>query len=287
MDCFRVSMLIKHQLGYTLITVNMEHSQHQVLSNINNLGAVCIENGDLPQAMHFLRLAVQHVKTEVTSYPRKQASPSDAGTGEQSRNSLSTSAKQCLSSQHAADNYFDNEDNVTDTHQQFGGAYNRFVYSRGMRMLTAPGDCFSHDLVQDGTIRSAIVVYNLALVFHLKGFNKNEALHLQKAKHLYEHSYQLLVDTIRPFGGGPTGNASVDLLVLALMNNLAEISLEMSGYYDDTRAMFEHLLEFAVSTRSREYGEEEVSAFMEQESSYFLLNASILGLAPAAAAAAA
>ena len=61
----------------------------------------------------------------------------------------------------------------------------------------------------------------------------------------------------------------------------------MSGYYGDTRAMFEHLLQFAVSTTHRGYGDEEVSAFMEQESSYFLLNATILGLAPAGAAAAA
>jgi hypothetical protein len=267
----------------------MSNPQYQVLSNINNLGAACIENGDLPQAMHFLRLALQHTKTEVTSYPRKQASPSDSGDGEQSQkigDSLRTSAKQCLSSQPFADNSIDNEDGASpDTHQF--GASARFVYSRGMRMLTAPGDCFSHDLLQDGTIRSAIVVYNLALVYHLQGFNKASQVALQKAKHLYEHSYQLLVNTMSSFGGEPTGNASVDLLVMALMNNLAEISLEMSGYYGDTRAMFEHLLQFAVSTSYRGYGDEEVSAFMKQESSYFLLNATILGLVPAAGAAAA
>jgi hypothetical protein len=265
----------------------MSNSQRQVCSNLNNLGAVCIENGDFPQAMHFLRLALQQAKTEVTySYPQKQASPSDSGAGDQSQqlgDLLSTSTKQCLSSQPVSDNH-DSED-APDTHL-FGGS-TRFVYSRSMRMSTASGDCFSHDSFQDGTIRSAIIVYNVALVFHLKGFNEASQAALQKAKHQYESSYQLLEETISSFGGGPTGNASIDLLVMALMNNLAEISLEMSGYYDVTRAMFEHLLQFAVSTGYIGYGDEEVSTFMQQESSYFLLNATILGLAPAAAAAAA
>ena len=163
----------------------MSNSQYQVLSNINNLGAACIENGDLPQAMHFLRLALQYTKTEVTSYPRKQAAPSDSGVGEQIEEigcTLSTLAKQCLSSHPIADNPIDNEDATLDTHQL--GASARFVYSRGMRMLTTPGDCFSHDLLQDGTIRSAIVVYNLALVYHLKGVNEASQVALQKAKHL-------------------------------------------------------------------------------------------------------
>ena len=105
---------------------------------------------------------------------------------------------------------------------------------------------------------------------------------LRKAISLYEKSYRLLCDANAV--AVATGNPLVDLVAMALLNNMAQLSFERTDY-QESRRMFDHLIHFTTSIASSTYGDQNVTSLMDLQKQNFLLNAIILSTPVVAAAA--
>jgi tetratricopeptide (TPR) repeat protein len=241
-------------------------TSHQMLSEVNNLGASCIDNGNLSQAMRLFQSALQQVKEKFAAACPQIQRPSGLVKDQKAvQPLLSLSMKQDFA-------------NPIAPACKYYGDSTRFIYTRGMQMPTTPDVCFSQDIFEDGKIRSSIIVFNLGIVYHVKGLYDSSPAILNKAKYLYEQSYYLIVDTIRYYEGRSTGNAVIDLLFLALMNNLAQISVAFLDY-SESEVRFDMLIQYAFSFRSNTIdgaGDMQVAAFVDQQICSFVLNAKVV-----------
>ena len=122
-----------------------------------------------------------------------------------------------------------------------------------------PSTYFSSNPSEDFKIRSSIVIFNLGLVFHLRGesvscqdpyHTQQRYLFLGKAMKLYHQSARLLLDTIRCYDGCSTGNILVDVLHMSLLNNLAQVSMQFLGRQQDASRLFRRLRLIASSLSS-------------------------------------
>lgn len=150
-----------------------------------------------------------------------------------------------------------------------------FAYTRGIKLIPHP-NAYSPDPLINQTIVSSIVIFNMSLVYHLKGLTGScgmRTMRLLKAQALYQKSHNLLVDAGVPLTA--TGNPVIDVLSMALYNNLAQLSFELSRY-DESRKLFDYLVRFALTVVPSRYGDVFVGSMLEQQKSSFLLNAIIL-----------
>jgi hypothetical protein len=92
-----------------------------------------------------------------------------------------------------------------------------FIYQSA---LFLPEECCSPNETSIH-IYSAVVVFNLALVYHHVGMNAGKTSSLTKAEQFYENSIRLL-DGLNPL----SFNETTILIFLAANNNLAQIALE-------------------------------------------------------------
>ena len=105
---------------------------------------------------------------------------------------------------------------------------------------------------------------------------------LSKALSLYQKCHHLLSDA--NVATVSSGNAVVDLVAMALLNNQAQLSFERSKY-KESRALFDKLIKYTATVLGTDYGDEDITALMDVQRQNFLLNAIILN-APFVAAAA-
>ena len=133
---------------------------------------------------------------------------------------------------------------------------------------------FSNDVHVEVQIASALVVFNLGLVHHLAslvdvagaagrcqdhergggGGSVLLAWHhpldlILKARALYVQSLRLLVSAIEPYNGMATGNETVDLLYMNLLNNLAIVSMECSNDLQEPHQLYSRLILLALSVK--------------------------------------
>jgi hypothetical protein len=104
-------------------------------------------------------------------------------------------------------------------------------------------------------------------------------LRFSQAKALYDRTYQLLSPTIRRYDDGATGNAVVDLLVMALFNNIGMMHLVFSCENSVSGVIFQSLHRYAASVFG--LGEACVmynECFCNGQIHNFLLNGMVLGL---------
>jgi tetratricopeptide (TPR) repeat protein len=158
-----------------------------------------------------------------------------------------------------------------------------FAYARGINLIPC-ATAYSPDPLINTTIVSSIIIFNVSIIYHLKGLEGRTmgSTRLQKAKSLYQKSHHLLVDAGVPLGS--TGNPVIDMLSMALFNNLAHVAFEMQGY-EDSRKYFDSLIRFALTVVPTRYGDAYVGSLLDQQKSNFLLNAIILQAPKLAAAA--
>ena len=194
------------------------------------------------------------------------------------------------------------------------------LYAHGIRMMDILSDpstgtastLFSNDLIEEERIRSAIVVYNLALVFHLdairgilmvqQGINNNNNSNcclvynakLQRAKRLYQQAQRLVAPVVQEsilanqqyyHSVAATGNILLDLLVCGIWNNLAQIHMECYEY-DESKQLFKFLARIAAAQQQQrpQHPEEQattttrwlVSEQFDTEMESFLLNAALV-----------
>jgi hypothetical protein len=157
-----------------------------------------------------------------------------------------------------------------------------FAYARGIVLMNRQ-NAYSPDTEVNRTIISSIIIFNLSVVYHLRGLGLLQGRSLlNKAIALYEQSHNLLCDA--GVQCNATGNCVIDVLSMALYNNLAHVSFELDRY-DESRYFFDYLIRFALSVVPSRYGDASVGVFLNEQKSKFLLNAIILKqpkLAPAA-----
>jgi hypothetical protein len=202
------------------------------LLEANNKGVESLEMGDFSNAVCHIRHALEIAKSHFDT-----AFQSTARTQRHSRNILPLAPSvlrgegMFLSSQTAT-------------------SRNGFiVHSQGHRMVA--GRTFSIDIVENGKIYSAIGVFNLALCSHLQAKSDQSYRHLSKAKALYCQSFGLLVDIVGCYRFRATGNAAVDLLTMALLNNLAHIQMETHELLKSGK-VFRLLIQYALSVKARD-----------------------------------
>lgn len=111
---------------------------------------------------------------------------------------------------------------------------NGFVlHTQCIRLLPNFPGVLSTDLSLGDRLVSAILVFNCGLVFHVQGQKRGSLHHIRKAFTLYQQAVALLQDPVcdmssvpphEPSSGGKvTGNALLDLLHMAILNNMGLI----------------------------------------------------------------
>jgi hypothetical protein len=246
------------------------------VAQLNNLGVACLDNLDLRAALDLFRDALKyHVGDMQPADDLERAPPvpipvpvpgeAHSDNAPQSKHPLDPSKISPLSY-------------VWDTPSSV-----QFVHARGINVIASP-TAYSPDVFVNATIVSSIIIFNLAAVYHLKGLEEcgDRDARLSKARLLYDKSDHLLKDAGVPMNS--TGNPVIDMLSMALFNNLAHASFELACYAD-SRTYFDLLIRFSLTVVPSRYDDAYIGSLLDQEKSSFLLNAIILHapkLAPAA-----
>lgn len=249
----------------------------QAAAELNNVGIAYLEEGDLKKALEFFRDALRQTMGELRPAPPVAAVAGSASSPFDAPTSIGQASQPAAPSVAAAPQQ--GRRKVLSSN----GNTSPFVHAQGFGVVGTPGS-YSPDPLINTTVVSTIVIFNLAVVYHLKGVHEKVLCdsRLRKAYSLYRKAHLLLTDA--GVFHGSTGNAVVDLLSMALSNNLAHVCYEMSQY-DESRAHFDSLIRFALTVIPSRYGDSYVGSVMDNQKSNFLLNAIILhapSLAPAA-----
>lgn len=103
------------------------------------------------------------------------------------------------------------------------------LHTQCFRLLPGLPGLLSSDPLQEDRLVSAILVFNCGLVFHRQGQATCSVAHMQKAYALYQQAFTLLEDQIHAYTRpachqeATTGNALVDFLCMAILNNMGLI----------------------------------------------------------------
>ena len=172
-------------------------------------------------------------------------------------------------------------------------AMTSLIFARGIKIPTAFPEqhCFSSEPAEELSICVSIAVFNLALAYHLRGIQEGEEgsckeLFLSRALALYEKCSDMLLVPTRVAAATltSTNNSVIDLLFMALFNNIAQISFEQMNY-KDCRHYAGMLLQFISSINTTNYRDQKVAAFMQRVVVTFCLNSLALRSPTAARAA--
>jgi hypothetical protein len=147
-----------------------------------------------------------------------------------------------------------------------------FMFSHGITLMEESSAYSLNDVV-DITVASSIILFNLALVHHIKGLTESSSKYLIRAESFYCRSYQLIVDTGLDLGR--SGNPVIDFLSMALLNNAAQVGRELC-HSELSQEQFRKLLQVATQINAASYGEASIAQFMEETKNDFLLNAIVL-----------
>ena len=301
----------------------MDHSLSW--EDANNLGVHLLSSGDYSNALGLFRFALSMWKTEAAASSCEQQQ--QHSTTQES--TISTTGKSMLTRSCINKNFVPDHSPNSYLEQVLPTTIHDSLHTRGIQ-LTIGGDAmvggshrryfFSTDTAQDSNICSAAIVFNLALLFHLRGVQQQQICggqdhqykaHLVKALSLYRQSYRLLSQGLGShFYVRSTGNASLDLLIMALLNNKADLSLSLSDQ-EESKVMFAQLIRFGISVRDMAFLQYERGAaetghphglhenahetvnpnittqFMKRKVESFLLNAALSSMHPEVAAPAA
>lgn len=249
----------------------------QVAAELNNLGVQVLDSGDLRRALELFREALRYTMGDL--HPMESAPPCNQVFPNFS--DCSRSAKD--SSSHTAESPYTRQMCDLAVSPPLGKPCEPFVHTQGINIIPSP-NAYSPDVLVNTTILSSIILFNLAIVYHLKGLESKSQSgeRLEKARSLYLKSHVLLGDAGVPLAS--TSNPVIDMLSMALLNNLAQVLHELS-HYEESRQSFDQLIRFALTIVPTNYGDALIGSIIDQQKSNFLLNAIILHKPKLAAAA--
>lgn len=244
-------------------------TRSQLTVQLNNRGVAYLEKGNLHKSFNLFRDSLRNTMAQL-----RVPSPPPTGAGapqdlrQQSGSLWMTKGVTAFATAEALQ-------------RQLVCAHPDFLFSQGITLMEEAG-AYSSDHLVDATVASAIVLFNLALVHHVKGLKESSSRCLIKAQSFYCRSYQLLVDTGVDLGS--SGNPVIDLVSMALLNNAAQVGRELCQK-QLSQEQFRRLILVATQVNAASYGEGSIATFMEEVKNSFLLNAIVLrdqSLAPAA-----
>lgn len=255
-------------------------------ADLNNLGAMHLQNGHLRTSLEFFRDALNLTLIDLEAeqhnacsedMPSRRAEINATGTGGQN-----SPVRSGLTNNLSAANSDTCMEAENDCIQPLPSSV-QFIQSQAINVIPLP-TAYSSDSLVNMTIVSSIILFNLGIVYHLRGLEENNqsSACLLKACSLYQKSQVLLAGSGVPLNS--TGNPVIDMLSMAIENNMAHVFFELS-MYEDSRQHFDQLIAFALTVVPARYGDFMVGSLVDQQKSSFLLNAMILHapkLAPAA-----
>lgn len=223
------------------------------VSEINSLGLLAVEKGDLIGALGFFRLALNELNRELSIllscrkelWHRCESCPMQHFTSNTRKVSDLSSFDQIhttiiifqrkfihdLPSGSMRQRTATSQETSMDSEKSCAELNERLLalQDQGIQVpYSSSGSCFSYQPLEETKIRHAIIAFNIGLVYHLQSLRNDtkEAYRTQvllKAYEMYHRSFILLSDTFQAYNGRHTGNLIVDLVYMATLNNLAQI----------------------------------------------------------------
>ena len=254
-------------------------------AELNDQGNHCLEIGDFDQAMTYYRSALVSVSGDLSNAAATNVTLADPA------------------HVHAT---YERPDSIKSFRpQQQQRSHNQqpvqYIYSQGLPLIK--NQCFSSQaLLENQKVRSSIVVFNLALVIHLKAMRQSlhqrltstmdKKLHvgqsshpnyilLQKAQSLYRKACYLLRQHTPSSSQSTTSQSVVvDLMYLACMNNLAEVCFEL-GDYQDSSTLFRQVITCSSRALQLGQGDNRIGAVhLKEQAKLFMQNAMVPGMHP-------
>lgn len=253
----------------------------QAVAERNNLGVAHLDAGDMKSALSHFSEALNCTMRDLEEEPVEVAPV--VGWDSNGGKEESSVAQEMVFLPHESDSYVQEKARIVPLPTKTCPATLPFAYVRGINLIPCQG-AYSPDPLVNATIVSSIIIFNLSIIYHLKGLEAGDrsVQLLNKARSLYQKCQSLVADAGVPLGA--TGNPVIDMLSMALYNNLAHVSFEMDCY-GDSRLYFEHLIQVSLTVVPESYGDAYSGILLDQQKSHFLLNAIILQAPKLAAAA--
>lgn len=141
---------------------------------------------------------------------------------------------------------------------------------------TQTDDELSQDPLFASSMGTGVILFNLALIYHVNGIGSSNSkdLLLGKSRVLYEQALQLLCFTkdrrLTFLAGAPA--ATCDLIGMAALNNLAQIHHDFGNDLEYISCL-NHLILRAASVDTERYGNQELADAMELLKNTFASNA--------------
>lgn len=248
------------------------------LTELNNRGVAHLEAGDLRGALHYFREVLFQTMGKLRSFGEGEdaayATTSSTGPIANPAQQHDTSSGKNTEIEGYNSNYFTLSASKKNNPSPVGSKSAIFVHARGITLESAQ-QAYSTDGLTNLAIAAGIIMFNIAVVYHLKGLEEKcvGLGKLEKAKSYYMKSLSLLSDA--GVGARSTQNAIVDFLMMTLLNNMAQVCFELSSY-DVSRMHFDRLVRFALTVAPSTYGDMQLASLVDHHKSQFLLNVIIL-----------
>jgi len=269
---------------------------YQDMVILNNRGVAALLREDIPTSMALLRSALQSSQIHSAADDDDTNSSRDASTDDSNDSERrSTSAFSSLpspssfsapSSTNTDQNcatFLDlsNDDSVMRlTSSLFDETpfMIDFAFIRPINLIPS-SQAYSQDRIVNLSVASAIIMFNMAIIYHLGGLPEDESNdrftahheNLSIAQRLYQHALKLL-DRIPGFGTSTSvGNAVIDLITMAIHNNLAQAAFSFQDY-QQSKEHCKHLFARCTSVRPETYENHETAAILAWYRATFCMN---------------
>jgi hypothetical protein len=241
-------------------------------ARLNNQGAELLGTGDFKQARDLFRKALASVTQSVRTSLK---SSSNNGNCQESCFQGAAVEYSAIFQKHIPQQELANAP---------GGTTSTAIYSQAIPVISMI--CPSYDEALSQSLTSACCIFNLALIYHLRGTPQmkpsvssskqeggNQREQLLKARALYDKCFGLVFSHgLRCLVGS---HPIADLISMALLNNHAHVSYELACY-DSALSCVDGLLYVASLVNPNGYGNQEVDAVINIAKQNFCLNTFML-----------
>jgi hypothetical protein len=269
---------------------NVVH-RHALVAALNNRGVTLFDNGNERMAhIHFrdaLKLLMGEISLDEASYRLTE----QAKKIQLMKSSVSTSLENEMNTA-----VLENMESQVKIRIKYTST--ELIHSSCIR-ISSFDKAYSCDALIHSTIVSSIIVFNLALVFHVHALDDDRISSIPtnqafgSARALYRKCLLLLTEADVLVVS--TCNPCIDLLIMALYNNIAHCCYEMI-LYEESTTYFDSLIRFSVTVMPSRYQEQldgsdhDNTSLSQREiskmKSIYLFNAMILRTPPTLAGAA-
>lgn len=239
----------------------------RLVATINNEGIELLKTGDLNGSLLFFQQALEEARKllhDEESSPSKEA-------GRDSKSSVQHGPAALLPGGIRAD---------CSAYSELPSA--QYIHAQAISIVPKKG-VYASDELEDSMIVISLVIFNIALVHHLKGLAGSNAsceAHLLRACSLYRKAYSLVIVV----GMDPLislGRAILDFLMMAILNNFGQASHQLF-YYEAANICFEQLIAFSgtINPIAQYEDDEGTASVLHWFRYFFVLNAFTLRQSP-------